>query len=86
VVAEFAPVVSGVISVRPRAQGVNQTPPLPVTVELAEGAVVEEGLAEAIARRIRDRLIATAEVALVPFGALPRSDYKSKLVNWSSAK
>jgi phenylacetate-CoA ligase len=86
VVAEFAPAVSGVISVRPRAQGVNQTPPLPVTVELAEGAVVEEGLAEAIARRIRDRLIATAEVALVPFGALPRSDYKSKLVNWSSAK
>jgi phenylacetate-CoA ligase len=86
VVAEFAPAVSGVIAIRPAARGARQTPPLPVTVELAEGAAAEEGLAEAIARRIRERLIATADVALVPFGALPRSDYKSRLVDWSSAQ
>jgi len=29
-------------------------------------------------------LIAT-EVALAPWGSLPRSDYKSKLVDWSAA-
>ena len=37
----------------------------------------------AIARRIRERLVVAAEVELVPWGTLPRSDYKSKLVDWS---
>ncbi len=86
VVGSFAPAVSGVISIRPQAKGPKQAPPLPVIVELAEGATAPEGLAEAIARKIRDRLVATVEIRLVGAGSLPRSDYKSKLVDWSEAK
>ena len=37
-VNELAPAVSGVIMIRPRAKGVGQEPPLPVSVETAPGA------------------------------------------------
>ena len=79
VVNEFSPAVSGVIMIRPRAKGVRQEPPLPVHVELAPGAEVE-GLAERIRTRLRDKLLVTTEIELAPPGALPRSEYKSKLV------
>jgi phenylacetate-CoA ligase len=79
VVNEFAPAVAGVIMIRPRAPGVRQEPPLPIRVELAPGAKVE-GLAERIRERLRDKLLVTTEIELAPAGALPRSEYKSKLV------
>jgi phenylacetate-CoA ligase len=86
VVNAFAPAVSGVISLRPRRRGFRQDPPLPLAVELGEGAgSAPEGLTAAIERRIRDKLLVTTQVMLVPFGSLPRSDYKSKLVDWSDA-
>ena len=73
------------IAIRPKARGVTQTPPLPVVAELARGRLAEPGLAKAIARRIRDTLMVAAEVELAPPGSLPRSDYKSKLVDWTRA-
>jgi phenylacetate-CoA ligase len=79
VVNEFAPAVSGVIMIRPRAKGVRQEPPLPVSVETSPGADIE-GLAERIGARIREKLVVTAEIELAPPGSLPRSEYKSKLV------
>ncbi|HZZ63470.1 MAG TPA: AMP-binding protein [Roseiarcus sp.] len=79
VVNEFAPAVSGVVLIRPRAKGVRQEPPLPVSVEMAAGADAE-GLAERIRARIREKLIVTTEIDLEPPGSLPRSEYKSKLV------
>ena len=79
VVNEFAPAVAGVIMIRPRAPGVRQEPPLPIRVELAPGAKAE-GLAERIRARLRDKLLVTTEIELAPAGALPRSEYKSKLV------
>ncbi|HXW20019.1 MAG TPA: AMP-binding protein, partial [Roseiarcus sp.] len=79
VVNEFAPAVTGVILIRPRASGVRQDPPLPVRVETAPGASAE-GLAERIRSRIRDKLVFAADIELAPAGSLPRSDYKSKLV------
>jgi phenylacetate-CoA ligase len=85
VVAAFAPRVSGVVAIRPRAPGVRQAPPLPVAVELAEGGAAAPELAEAIATRLRERLVVAAEVELLPWASLPRSDYKSKLVDWSRA-
>jgi phenylacetate-CoA ligase len=85
VVSGFAPAVSGVIAIRPRAPGVKQAPPLPVVVELAQGQSPQDGLVEAIARRIRETLLVTAEVELAPWASLPRSDYKSKLVDWTGA-
>ncbi|HEX9905117.1 MAG TPA: AMP-binding protein [Propylenella sp.] len=84
IVATFAPAAGGHISVRPRNPGPRQDPPLMVLVERgAENA--EAGLAEAIRTRIREALMVTTEIVPVPFGALPRSDYKSKLVDWSEA-
>jgi phenylacetate-CoA ligase len=80
VVGEFAPEVSGRIVVRPRAEGVKQEPPLPVSVELEDGASVDDGLAEAIGERLREVLAVRASVELVPWGSLARSDYKSALV------
>ncbi|MFO1141499.1 MAG: AMP-binding protein [Amaricoccus sp.] len=86
VVAEFAPAVSGVVAVRPRRRGVKQEPPLPVTVELAQGQEPTAALAAEIARRLRERLVVAAEVELVPWASLPRTDYKSKLVDWTRAE
>jgi phenylacetate-CoA ligase len=86
VVGSFDKDVSGVISIRPAARGVKQAPPLPVIVELAEGREASDALADAIRQRIRDKLIVTTDIRLVPHGTLPRSDYKSKLVDWSDAQ
>jgi len=85
VVNEFQPSVSGVISVRPSKEGFRQNPPLKVLVELGVAAASPE-LAERIRMRVREALIVTTEIALVPQGALPRSSYKSHLVDWSEAK
>ena len=66
--------------VRPKAEGPKQDPPLPVAVELAEGAEADADLAEAIQKRLREALVAQMAVELVPFGSLERSETKSKLV------
>ena len=79
VVNEFAPTVTGVLMIRPRAKGVRQEPPLPIAVEAAPGAEVE-GLADRLRARLREKLLVTTEIAVVPSGSLPRSEYKSKLV------
>jgi len=80
VVSGFAPNVSGHILVRPRAAGVKQEPPLPVTVELARGAAEDASLADAIREKLRSVLVVQTRVDLVPWGTLRRSEYKSKLV------
>ena len=80
VVSTFSPEISGNILVRPRTRGVKQAPPLPVSVELAQGTAGAPGLADAIRDRLRNVLVVQTEVELVPWGSLQRSDYKSKLV------
>jgi phenylacetate-CoA ligase len=80
VVSSFAPRVSGNIVVKPRAAGVKQEPPLPVTVELARDAAGDTALADAIRERLREVLIVQTHVELVPWGSLRRSEYKSTLV------
>jgi len=84
VVSAFAPDVSGQILVRPRAPGVKQEPPLPVSVELAPEARPDAALAGAIRDRLREALVVQTEVELVAPGSLPRSEYKSKLVEQAS--
>ena len=79
VVARFRPRVTGALVIRPRSRGVKQEPPLPVVVE-GDGDV-----GEAIARELRGALAFTAEVRMVPAQSLPRSDYKSRLVDFSDA-
>jgi phenylacetate-CoA ligase len=85
VVNEFAPAVTGVISVRPGSRGVKQAPPLKVLVETARGADVGDDLADRIRQRIRDKLVATTAIELVEEASLPRSEYKSKLIDYSEA-
>lgn len=86
VVAGFAPDVTGVIAICPPAKTVKQDPPLPITVELADGRAADAGLADAIRQKLRDTLVFTSRIDLVPAGSLPRTDYKSKLVHWPEAK
>jgi phenylacetate-CoA ligase len=85
VVNTFIPSVSGHILVRPRTPGVKQEPPLPVSIELAQDTQATEELSEAIGTKLREVLTVRAEIELVPFGTLSRSEYKSKLVERSKA-
>lgn len=85
VVNRFAPAVSGVISIRPKQKAVKQEPPLPVIVELSEGVAASTDLVDKIQKEIRSVLIVTPSVELVPFGSLPRSDYKSKILDFRDA-
>lgn len=86
VVAEFQPRVSGALRVRPLARGVRQEPPLPVQVELGPDQQPDQALADAIAAAIRAKLVATVAVTLLPYGSIPRSEYKTKLLDFSDAK
>ena len=81
VVSRFQPRVTGAIQIRPRQRGVKQEPPLPVYVE----GESDPALAEKIGTELRNSLTFTPEVRLVPPQSLPRSDYKSKLVDFSEA-
>lgn len=84
VVAGFSPRVTGVIMIEPRARGVKQPAPLPVAVESA-GPELDKGLATEIAQAIRQRLVVSADVRLVAPNSLPRSAYKSRLVDFAGA-
>ncbi len=84
VVGGFSPDVSGNVLLEPGSPGVKQEPPLPVLVELANGTRADDSLAAAIRQKLRDVLVVQAQVELVPFGTLHRSDYKSKLVEFGA--
>ncbi len=86
VVGGFGDAVSGVISIRPATKGVRQDGPLPVLVELAKGVEASDALAGGIRQRIRDALVVSTEIRLVAWGTLPRTDYKSRLVDWADAR
>ncbi|HEX7070146.1 MAG TPA: AMP-binding protein [Rhodothermales bacterium] len=87
ILKEFRPDVSGMLQVRPKSAGVLQSPPLPVVVELGKGCPTPpEGLRQNIVDRIRSRLLVTTDVALVPYGTLPRETYKSKLIDYSDVE
>ena len=80
VVSAFSPDVSGHVLVKPQAPGVKQEPPLPVAVELPQGASADDALANAIRARLREVLVVQTQIELVPWGTLRRSEYKSTLV------
>ncbi|WP_018238190.1 phenylacetate--CoA ligase family protein [Ensifer sp. BR816] len=86
VVNAFAPAVSGMILIRPVAAGARQEPPLPVSVELARDSEGTQELAERIQKRIREVLVVSTRIEIVPWGALQRSQYKSKLVQQQADK
>jgi phenylacetate-CoA ligase len=83
IVGRFQPRVTGAVLVKPRRRGVRQDPPLPVVVE---GEVSDRQLAGAIQEQIRNTLLLSTDIRLVPPRSLPRSEYKSKLVDFSEAE
>jgi phenylacetate-CoA ligase len=85
VVNRHAPAVTGVVLIRPSANGVKQVPPLKVLVELAEGQSASETLQQRIEQDIRATLVVSTLVQLTPAGTLPRSEYKSRLLDFSEA-
>jgi phenylacetate-CoA ligase len=78
--------VTGVISIRPQVAGFKQPAPLRVVVELQKAVGADQRLAETMEADIRAALLVSTKIELVPFGSLPRSEYKSKLVDYSEAK
>ena len=85
VVAGFRPRVAGPILIRPAHTGVRQDVPPRVIVEVGDGESGDAELAGAIQVAIRGKLVTTTAVELVPYGTLPRSEYKSRLVDFSEA-
>ena len=80
VVSGFTPTVSGNVLIKPSAAGPRQEPPLLVQVELATDATTDDAFATTIRDQLRNVLVVQTKIELVPFGALQRSEYKSKLV------
>jgi phenylacetate-CoA ligase len=80
VIGAFVPEVSGNVLVRPRAPGVKQEPPVPVSVELGRDVLAGDALASSIAEKLRSVLLVQTRIELVPWGSLERSEYKSNLV------
>jgi len=87
VIAGFVPQVSGTMIIKPLRRGVRQEPALPVHVELGSGdGAPQAGLAQAIEQAVRATLVASVRVTLVPFGSIARSEYKTKLLDFSDAE
>lgn len=83
---EFRPDVAEAFRIVPKRRGVSQDPPLPVRIELAQGLdKAPDGLADRIKTTIRSRLLVTTDISFVPYGTLPREEYKAKLVDFSEA-
>ena len=85
VVAEFRPRVGGAVLIRPMHTGVRQDAAPRVIVELGDVERGDAELAGAIQEAIRGKLVASTAVELVPYGTLPRSEYKSRLVDFSES-
>ena len=86
VLEAFSQETSGMFSIQPTLEGVSQEPPLPIAIEVApEQNANNSDLASRIQHAIKERLLVTAQVSLVPHGTLPRETYKSKLVDYSKA-
>ena len=58
----------------------------PVVRQQIVDVYVLERILGLLGQRIRQALVVSSEVELVAWGSLPRSDYKSKLVDWSGAE
>ncbi len=78
VVSSFKPRVSGEIEIQLEKPGPVVDPPLPIKVELGEGAGDKGELKKSMENLLRDKLIFRAKVELVE--ELPKYQYKKKLI------
>ena len=81
VIASFAPATNGVIEIQlHQAPPLGWTPPVHIKAEINDGVADLPALAAAIEARLREKLVFRAKVELVANLALPRYEYKAKLV------
>ncbi|MDR1648240.1 MAG: hypothetical protein LBR88_09455 [Zoogloeaceae bacterium] len=82
VVHEFQPKLSGELRIRLDAPPPKVNPPLQLIVEAGEGTPESTWpmLASALSQRIRELLSFRPNVTVQPFGSLPRSGAKTKLI------
>ena len=81
VVTGFRPDTTGAVRIMLPQSGPMVEPPLHILVEHGERAGDLQSLAAALEKTLRDRLIFTARVELVPPGTIPRSSMKTRLVH-----
>lgn len=79
IVGEFRPKVSGRARVVRRGDAVSVDPPVPVEIEVADGAAPDPALAARIEEAVRSRLTFRCRVDLVPASAFGDSGYKTRL-------
>jgi phenylacetate-CoA ligase len=87
VVQGFQPRLSGELRIRLDAPPPKVEPPLKLVVEAGEGTPEPEwaNLGQALEQRIRELLTFRPTVAVLPFGSLPRSGAKTKLIEVANA-
>lgn len=83
VVTSFLPNVSGELRIVLVSAGPKVDPPVKLKVERAKNGKSDENLARSIEQRLREKLVFSASVDLVPFGSLPRTEMKSKLIEYT---
>ncbi|MDR3054974.1 MAG: hypothetical protein LBU53_06170 [Zoogloeaceae bacterium] len=78
----FLPKLSGELRIRLNAPPPGVTPPLRLAVEAGEGTPESEWstIADALEQRVREILSFRPVVTVLPFGSLPRSGAKTKLI------
>ncbi|MDR3212435.1 MAG: hypothetical protein LBT71_00730 [Azoarcus sp.] len=82
VVHQFQPRLSGELRIRLDGPPPKVTPPLQLAVEAGEGAPESEWpeLGKALEQRVRELLSFRPSVTVLPFGSLPRSGAKTRLI------
>ena len=80
IVTGFRPDTTGALRILLPGRGPTVEPPLRIQVEHGERAGDLERLANALEKTLRDKLIFTARIELVPPGTIPRSTMKTRLV------
>lgn len=81
VITAMRPHATGAIRIRLPRPGPMVDPPVHIEVEHGEGAEDLPGLAKTLEKTLREKLIFTSRVELVPPGAIPRSEMKTKLIH-----
>jgi phenylacetate-CoA ligase len=87
VIGQFLPQLSGEFRIRLNAPPPRVEPPLRLAVEAGPNSAEEtwEQLAQALEQRIRELLTFRPAVTILPFGSLPRSGAKTRLIEVAEA-
>ena len=84
IVAGFMPEVTGRMRVVLEETGIAVAPPVPIEVEISDGAEINSDLPERIAATIRERLSFRATITLLPQGSFGSAAYKTGAIRRES--